>query len=315
MNTTSADVRDEVAPSRPPSVAIRLASGGLPARAEAPFREDLAWSIAASILYALSQAASIVVLVKFTSAADVGQWGLGFAIATPAFLLANLYLRTVQASDASGEFDLADHLGLRLVTTCVATVALVAGTVAWSGSLHAAAVILIVVLIKAVDAVCDILCGHFFQRAAVKAAAVTMLVNAVTSWVALSVAVIASGSVVLGAAGSLVGSCVALAYAARVVAANYGAAALVPRFGLETMRRLATRAAPLGLAGMRSSLHASVPRVAVAYALGEAAVGLFTALSAAAALGGFLTVPVAQAALPRLARARAAGDSRAFRLL
>ncbi len=57
---------------------------------------------------------------KFGSQQQVGQYTLGLAVAAPVFLLANLQLDDVVATDTRHEHSFGNYLILRLLTTAIA---------------------------------------------------------------------------------------------------------------------------------------------------------------------------------------------------
>src|SRR5687767_4178506 len=69
---------------------------------------NFAWAITGQAAYAASQWGILIVLAKLGTPAMVGQFALGFAIAAPVFMFANLQLRAVIATDASQDFRIAD---------------------------------------------------------------------------------------------------------------------------------------------------------------------------------------------------------------
>jgi hypothetical protein len=66
----------------------------------------------------------LVVLAKLGSPEIVGQFTLGLAVTAPVVLFTNLSLREVQATDAKHQYLFSDYLGLRLLLTGLALVAI-----------------------------------------------------------------------------------------------------------------------------------------------------------------------------------------------
>ncbi len=83
-----------------PLVAIQAPT--LPRRLS--LRSNFAWAVCGNAVYAICQWGMIVALAKLGSALMVGQFSLGLAIVTPVFMLSNLDLRAVQATDARRQF-------------------------------------------------------------------------------------------------------------------------------------------------------------------------------------------------------------------
>src|SRR5271166_684261 len=86
-----------------------------------PLRVSFSWTLAGNVIYAACQFGMLSVLAKLGSPSMVGQYALGLAITAPVFMLTNLQLRGVQATDARHEFEFADYFTLRLTATLLGT--------------------------------------------------------------------------------------------------------------------------------------------------------------------------------------------------
>ena len=94
-------------------------------------RVNFSWNLAGNLVYAACQWGIVVVLAKLTSPEMVGRFALGLAVTAPIIMLSNLQLRSVQATDARGEYQFGHYLGLRLVTTMLALMT-IAAVAFWS---------------------------------------------------------------------------------------------------------------------------------------------------------------------------------------
>src|SRR5688572_12989036 len=93
------------------------------------------------LAYAACQWGMIMAIARLGSPLLVGQFALGVAIASPVILLANLDLRALLSTDARREFRFQDYLGLRLLTTLLALVAIGGLAAALGGSAEIAGVV------------------------------------------------------------------------------------------------------------------------------------------------------------------------------
>ena len=59
----------------------------------------------------------LTVMAKLGSPIVVGEYGLAAAICAPIFMLMNLQLRNIQATDAKGRYTYSDYLSLRVITS------------------------------------------------------------------------------------------------------------------------------------------------------------------------------------------------------
>ena len=127
-------------------------------------RRNFSWTFIGNAVYAASQWGMLVVLAKLGSPEMVGQFTLGLAVTAPIVMLTNLQLDIVQATDAKKQYAFSDYLGLRLIGTTIALVAIAMVTL-WTGySLQTSLVILLVGLAKAFESVSDIFHGLIQQH-------------------------------------------------------------------------------------------------------------------------------------------------------
>lgn len=279
-------------------------------------RRNVAWALGGSGVYAACQWAMLVVLAKLGSPEMIGRLSMGFAVCTPLFMLANLQLRTTQATDAAGEYAFADYLRLRACTT-VAALLVLGAIVAFAGyGRETAIVILLVGIAKAFESMSDVLHGALQQRERMDGIAGSLMLKGLLGLVGLAIGVALTGEVVPGAVG------VVAAFAVTLVAYDVPLARrMLPRRALrveatfDTRRavRLAWASLPLAIVMTLTSLNANLPRYAVAHWLGEGALGMFSAMTYLTMVGTTLMGGCFQAASPRLARHHVNGNAAAFR--
>jgi O-antigen/teichoic acid export membrane protein len=236
-------------------------------------------------------------------------------------LLAGCALRTVQATDTTTEFAVADYLGLRIVSLLAAllVVATIALVLDFSPLLRA--VIVAVGVAKAIESLSDLLHGALQQREQMDWIGTSLVLRGVLCCVSVvgAVAVVREGlpeAVSLAAAiaiatGSLV---VLLCYDVRV--ASHGAlTTLRPRFQSTSLFTLAWLTLPLGFTVLLSSLTVNIPRYLLEQYRSEAELGVFAALAYLTLLGNLVATALANAALPRLSKCWAAAEFSSFRSL
>ena len=275
-------------------------------------RTNVVWALVGNVGYAACQWGVLVVLAKLTSPADVGRFALGLALAAPAMIFSGLLLRTLQATDARREYPFGVYLGLRLMTTAAALVAVWVAVVLGGYDAATRALVMAIALAKAFESVSDVVFGLLQQHENLRRVASSMLIKGI-----LSLAAMAS---VLALGGGVLAATLAMAAAWGVVLAVYDVpaagrlASLRPAFADGRVGRLAWLAFPMGAMAGLQSLTTSVPRYAIEASLGATSLGYF------AALAYLLTAPYQPvlalwtAVSPRLAR-HFAHDVGAFRTL
>lgn len=280
-------------------------------------RQNVSWTTAGNLVYALCQWGVLTVIAKSGTPAMVGMFALGLAITAPVIQFANLQLRGVQATDARADFAFGDYVALRLVTTLLALAAS-AGIVLWiDRSRETTAVILLIAGAKGIDALSDVIYGHFQQIERMDVIARAQVANGLLSLALVAAGLVVFDDIVVGVAGYVVGSVVPLvAYtipaARRSLRAGRSAASMV-RWDVATLRGLAWTALPLGMVMLLISLNANIPRYVVEHEQGERGLGVFAALVYIVVAAGMVVTAVGQAVSPRLARQYAAGALDGFR--
>lgn len=279
-------------------------------------RANFSWTLVGNVIYAACQWGMLTILVKLGDPEIVGRLSLGLAVTAPIFMLSNLQLRALQATETTGTLQFADFAGLRLVATALAVLA--AQIAAWAGGYgpELAWTIAGLGLSRAVDSSSDVIQGELQRRERMDLLAGSMMLRGFFSVGALAAAFAWSGSLawaVLGmAAANLV---VFLAYDVRkLVQVHRGALReLWPRFEASAMRRILGDALPLGAVMMLISLNVNIPRYFIEASFGEYLLGIFAPLAQLVAAGGLVVNALGQSATPRLARLHAAGDLSGFK--
>ena len=72
-------------------------------------RANFRWTFAGNLIHALSHWGMLTVLARLGGPEMVGQFVLGLAVAAPIMALSMLQLRTVQVTDARGQYPFADY--------------------------------------------------------------------------------------------------------------------------------------------------------------------------------------------------------------
>ena len=295
--------------------------GPLPAAERLPFlasvRHSFAWSLLGNVTFAATQWGILVVLAKLGSVEMVGEYGFATAVAGPVFMLANMYLATVLATDARGENDFDKYYGARLVTTLGALLVIlgIALFSRWGSGITA--VVFAIAASKAIDSFSDILYGLFQRREAIDRIGKSMLLRGLLSLCAAAIAVRFAASAL--AASLAVGAMWAVIFVQFDVA--NGAAllgsrrALVPRVRAASVLKMLRSAFPLGIVGMLMSLSSNIPRYFLEHGRGSKDLGIFVGLAYISTAAGLAVGALGTAVTARLANLHAQGEIRSFKRL
>jgi len=271
-------------------------------------RRNFAWTVVGNVVYAACQWGMLVALAKLGSPSLVGQFALGLAIGAPVMMLANLQLRSVQATDARNEYRFGDYLALRLATTALAFAAIC--LIAWLAGYRwqTALVVILVGVAKSVESFSDVIYGLMQKYERLDRIAIAMMLRGVGSVTVFALALWFTRSVAWAVVALAAWwSAVLLTYERQTggeLLKAFGAAdaRFAPSWERARMRQLAWLSLPLGVVMVLVSLNTNIPRYFVEHYLGEAALGYFAALAYVMVAGYTVMNALGQSAAPRLAR-------------
>lgn len=278
-------------------------------------RRNFCWAFAGNTIYAACQGGLLVVLAKAGSREMVGQFGLGLAVTAPILMLANLQLRSVQATDARREHQFGQYLGLRLVTTVLALVMIVAVTLTGTYRWETALVILGVGLVRAFDAITDAVYGCLQQHERMDRIARSQIIAGCLSVVAMAVVVCSTGNVfwaTLALAGAALFRLLAIDLPSVSWVLPTGKGAARPSWETAALARLAWVALPLALVATLISLETNVPRYFIQHYFSEEQLGVFVAIAYLTVAGRTVVSALTHSAVPRLAQHFAKGNLAVF---
>lgn len=272
------------------------------------FRRNFVWALSSNAIYAATHWGMLVLMAKLLSAAEVGGYFFALAIAAPIFLVTNLNLRWVQATDAEGRFAFGSFVVLRLFSVSVAISA--AMVFAWlSGDRQAAFLLLVIVcLIKACAELSDVLYGRLQRLERLDLVAISKSLHGIGQFSALAVVLYFTESIVWGAAGMLAAAAlVTTCYDLRLLSL-IRATAESPRLGSFTIwsgreiRSLLWVTIPLGLVAGLGSLGQNMPRYFVESYWDKAALGYYSAIAYLMMVGTMFMTALGDSTRPRLAK-------------
>jgi O-antigen/teichoic acid export membrane protein len=278
-------------------------------------RRNFSWTFVGNAVYTACQWGMLVTLAKLGTPEMIGEFTLALALTAPIFMFTNLQLRGVQATDVKKQYLFGDYLGLRLIATVLALVAIAIITskarYAWEVSL----VILLVGLAKAFESVSDIYYGLFQQHERMDRVGLSLIIKGLLSVMFLGIGVYLSNNLVWGVTGLVI------AWSVVLFAHDIPHSTLLlncvpqPRWHLITLSKLAWLSLPLGLVMMLISLNSNIPRYFIEQYFGKRELGIFAAIAYLMVMGNMIVNALGQSAVPRLAKYYALGNSIAFRTL
>jgi O-antigen/teichoic acid export membrane protein len=285
------------------------------AAAAAPrFRTNFIWTLAANVLYAACQWMMLVAMAKFCAPAEVGVFALGLAVTAPVLMLANLQLRSVQATDARGSFRFNEYFVLRLMTTGLSLIFILLLAAMPSRSAGAASAIAIIGCSKCFEALSDVLQGYLQREEQMVVVAKSMMLKGLVSILFLYGAISISPTAQAAALGICAGSALTFAIYDWPMTSRFRAIFDAGRAPAQRSRllSLAWLALPLGVVQGLVSLGANIPRYYLERFAGPKDLGIYSALASLIIAGQTVVSALGNVSSPRLARSFATGKLREY---
>lgn len=269
-------------------------------------RRSLSWTLFGELSFALSVWLSQVIIAKLGSPEALGRYTLGFAVATPIVIFANLHLRPIYVVDVRSRWGFADFLGLRSLLLPLALVVVAGICLGSNWSWATAAVVMLVALVRASESAADIYYARAQRAETMDPIGISRALRGLWSIALLTLGMVLVDEVfalALVAAAMLLHT---LLYDRRKAGAievpgDPSGTSLRPRFQAAALRSLLREALPIGVAATLLALSANIP----AYVLerhGLAAVGILAAVLSIQQVSGVINMAVGNAAIARLAK-------------
>jgi O-antigen/teichoic acid export membrane protein len=268
-----------------------------------PLRVSFSWTLAGNMVYAACQFGMLSVLAKLGNPSIVGQYALGLAITAPVFMLTNLQLRGVQATDALHEHEFADYFTLRLISTLVGLLGILVATAFTAYESTTKVVVVAVAGGKAFETISDVIAGHLQKFERLDQAARALIIRGT-----VSLAVFAT---VFWSTRNLIAAVVALAltwflvialYDFRVVMRFLGPERVFLHFSADAQKSLFSVSWPLGVVMTLGSLNINAPRYILEQKLGTAELGIFASLAYLLTVINLIVIALGQSVCARMAR-------------
>lgn len=271
-------------------------------------RVNITWTLAGNAVYVLCQWAVIVILAKLGTPTLVGQYALGLAIATPAFVFSSLALRTLLVTDTKNTHPFGVYLALRLTLTTLVFIAIFAGYSMASTPGETSMIVIAVAALKGSESINEIFYGFIQKHERMDAAAKSKAAKGVVTLAALSAALMLGYSLFIALLAAL--ACRMLIFClfdlTRCALVRADAEdpdnRLTPAWNFSAMHRLFFTALPLGIVLMLISLSLQMPRIFLEGFHDEHALGIFAALASLLAAGNQVVSALGESASPQLAK-------------
>lgn len=255
----------------------------------------------------------LMVLTRLGSPAMVGRFGLALAITAPVYGFASLSLRTIQETDATQEYPFAYYITTRFLTCLLAFAATAIVSIVSGYSMQVTAIIILISIVKFLEALCDCYHGLFGQRELLRFVSWSLMSRGVLALVALAAIVYYFKSLALACAFMV------LVYFAVLVLFDMQRGKEVVReypspgingsngkpIDWKVIWKIIVLSTPLGLVVLLSSLNTNIPRYFLEHLQGEQALGFFLSMAYFHVVGTIAIRAIGQSSNYRLANSLA----------
>jgi O-antigen/teichoic acid export membrane protein len=284
--------------------------------------ENFTWILVGNVVYSGGQWATLVLLAKLTRPELVGQYALGLAIVLPVLMFTSLQLRSVVITDVKQQIHFGYYVGFRLLSTALALLIILTLALTLGYRWQLKAVILMVGVGQAIEVISDIYYARLQLKERLDRVSKSMITRTTLSALGLTIGVYFGHSLLWGITGIVLARAIVLSgydICARthdLCGQSEGSSredVLKPRWNLKVQRELLLLGLPLGIITVLVSLSSSIPRYFIERALGERALGIFSATAFMFAAGNMAIVSLGQCAFTRLASSYASANLVEFR--
>lgn len=274
-------------------------------------RRNFAWTLVGNIVFAACQWAIIIVLNKIGSIEMVGQYSLALAITAPIFMLTNLQLRSVQATDAKEQYNFEDYLSLRFITSVLALFIVLAVIILQPYTWTMILIIGFIAILKTAESFSDVFHGLFQLQERMDIISRALIMKGLLSLVLLTSLLLLTHQIVASISGLIIAWLVIfIFYETRLVKKRS-----MIHLNWSNLKSLIKLSLPLGITMMLISLTDTIPKYFIEKNLGLEELGYYSSIANLILIGNTLVGALGQAASPRLAKYYANNELVNFRNL
>ncbi len=282
---------------------------------------NFAWTFLSNVLVAACQLGLLTLLLREAGDEATGQYIIALAISAPVFMFAGLDLRTLQATDSSGEVRFTEYLSLRLICGGIALAIVPVIAFALGYRANTLAVITVVGLGRFFLLIGDTFNGLMQQSERMDRVAHSIVLKGILSSVVLGATFLVTGSLIAAVFAEAATRFLVLAFydlpLGRRLASQHGSEeiSLASLRTVEAARltKLTFRSLPLAFKVMLVSLDTHVTRYFVSGMGSLSAVGVFGPIASGAAAGSMVGKALNQSVSAKLGRLASTGEAQPFR--
>ena len=267
---------------------------------------NFSWAFVGNAIYAVSQWGILIVIAKLGNPEMIGQFTIGLAIASPVYMLTNLQLSVVIATDAMDQYEFSHYIALRLLASLFGFFIIFLIVLFGKYSLETFLVIIFLSIAKGFETISDLIYGLLQKNERMDYVAFSLMLKGPLSFIALAGCLVLTRSMAGGALGMALTWLFLLLKFDRKIGSKFEN--LRPKFQKNQIASLIMLTIPLGVVMMISSLNANISRYFIQHYQGSVSLGYFAAISYTMTAGNTIVNALGQSSSPKLAKYYADGD-------
>lgn len=228
-------------------------------------RSIYCWNFLNAALSAMQSTLILIVLTRTNDMDDVGAFSIAYAVASLMLFIGQYGLRKYQASDIREQFSFASYLAMRIIT-CLLMVAVSIGYCAYvylfnNYSVEKVCVVLLVCVLKTIQAFADVLHGQIQKMGRLDVAAKASFLRILVSIIACMAGLVLTGNLVIAMIICVISAGITFFLTSMNVVTDYGE--LSVDFSFIQLKALAIEGFPLFLSTFLSMYVANAPKYAI----------------------------------------------------
>ncbi|OCA84609.1 lipopolysaccharide biosynthesis protein [Bacillus sp. FJAT-27986] len=272
------------------------------------FKSNAVWIFFGNIVFGFSQWLMISTMAKFGDVEMVGEYTLALGLTAPLFLLFNLNLRSMQATDQKNGLDFTYYFSFRFITSGLALLIVIILILIFEYTINTTLIILLVALIKAVESQSDVAFGYFQKIEHMKLISLSQILKGFLNIFCITIILWITDSLIMALFGLLLVNLLILVifdiqnlYKNNVQRLNVKDVFFVIK-DKKTALTILIMGIPLGIASFLDSLNINSQRFIIEANLSIEEVGFYSSITFIMMSGQTVIGALAHAALPSLTR-------------
>jgi O-antigen/teichoic acid export membrane protein len=272
------------------------------------FKSNFLWILFGNTLFGLSQWILISLMAKIGNIQMVGEYTLALGITAPLFLLLNLNLRSMQATDQKDEFDFKYYFLLRIITSSITILITIFIITLFNYKISLSIIIFLVAFIKLIESQSDVVYGYFQKIEYMKLISLSKVIRGILNLLVVSILLLTTNSLILSLLGMLLMDLL-LFFRFDLINLYKNNVPRLKLYDLFTvikdkrkLKLIFLTGIPLGISNFLDSLTINSQRYIIESTLSIKELGYYSSITFIMMSGQTIIGALANAALPRLTR-------------